>query len=76
MQSTNISNIISGLKVTMIYPIDHQALLKLISDSYTGIQKESGLAFIPLISQSVNSRSSKSIEAANQKTRLRIVNTV
>ena len=44
MQSTNISNIISGFKVSGIYPINHQALFKLISDSHSVIQEESGLA--------------------------------
>ena len=65
MQTMNISNIISGFKVTGIYLTDRQALLKLIPDSHSGIQEESGLAFIPLISPSVNSRSSKSTETAN-----------
>ena len=64
MQSTNISNIISGFKVTGIYPIDHQTLLKLIPDSHSVIQEESRLAFIPLISQSVKSRSSLSTKVA------------
>ena len=64
MQSTNISNTISGFKSNCDLSLDHQALLKLIQDSHTGIQEESGLAFIPLISQSVKSRSSKRIEAA------------
>ena len=52
----NISNTISGFKVTGIYPTDRQALLKLIPDSYSDLQEESGLAFIPLISPSVKSK--------------------
>ena len=65
MKSMTISNIKSGFKVTGIYPTDHQALLKLIPDSYSVVQEESGLAFIPLISPSVKSKSSKSTEATN-----------
>ena len=57
MQSMNISIIISGFKVTGIYPTDRQALLKLISDSYSDMREESGLAFIPLIHPSVKSKS-------------------
>ena len=70
MRSMNISNIISGFKVTRIYPTDRQALLKLIPDSYSDMQEESGLAFIPLISPSVKSKSSKTIEATNQEEQL------
>ena len=55
MKSMTISNITSGFfKVTGVYPTDHQALLKLIPDSYSVVQEESGLAFIPLISQSIS----------------------
>ena len=69
MQSMNISNIISGFKVTGIYPTDRQALLKLIpaAVSHSDIQEESGLAFIPLISPSVKSKSRKSTKAVNQE---------
>ena len=69
MQSMNISNITSGFKVTGIYPTDRQALLKLIpaAVSHSDIQEESGLAFIPLISPSVKSKSSKSTKAVNQE---------
>ena len=70
MQSMIISNITSGFKVTGIYPTDRQALLKLIPDSHSGIQEESGLAFIPLISPSVKSRSSKSTETANPENQI------
>lgn len=48
MHSMTISNITSGFKVIGIYPTDHQALLKLIPDSYPSVQEENGLAFIPL----------------------------
>ena len=69
MQSMNISNIISGFKATGIYPTDCQALLKLIpaAVSHSDIQEESRLAFIPLISPSVKSKSSKSTKAVNQE---------
>ena len=64
MRSMTISNITSGFKVTGIYPTDHQAILKLIPDSHSCIQEESGLAFIPLISPSIKSKCSRSAEAA------------
>ena len=69
MQNMNISNIISGFKATGIYPTDCQALLKLIpaAVSHSDIQEESRLAFIPLISPSVKSKSSKSTKAVNQE---------
>ena len=63
----SISNITSGFKVTGIYPTDHQAILKLIPDSHSCIQEESGLAFIPLISPSIKSKCSKSSEATIAK---------
>ena len=62
-----ISNITSGFKITGIYPTDHQAILKLIPDSHSRIQEESGLAFIPLISLSIKSKCSKSTEATIAK---------
>ena len=65
MKSMTISNITSGFKITGVYPTDRQALLKLIPDSYSVVQEESGLAFIPLISPSVKSKSSKGTEVAN-----------
>lgn len=59
MRSMTISNITSGFKITGLYPTDRQALLKLIPESLSSMEEESGLAFIPLISPSV--KASKSL---------------
>ena len=57
-----ISNVVSGFRMTGIYPTDRQALLKLIPDSSNTLE-ESGLAFVPLICPSPRCRACKSLES-------------
>ena len=67
MQSITISNITSGFKITGMYPTDSQAILKIDTRFTLLHSRKSGLSFIPLISQSIKSKCSKSAEAAIAK---------